>query len=95
MKTPPDLLVRWSKPEGSLLYVYQNNASKSLGSILSRVFEHATMFDISGMRGNEVWERFRRAQPRDPEDEMTVAKMMEHRGYDLKTFRFSIRKTPP
>ena len=94
MKPPPDLLVRWSKPEGSLLYVYENNASKALGSILSRVLEHATMGQVYGTN-TEFWKKFNADRPKDPEDEMTVAKMMEHRGFDLKTLRISIRKAQP
>lgn len=35
----PDLVVRWSKPERALVYVYQNNASKAIGGILAYELE--------------------------------------------------------
>lgn len=41
----PDLVVRWSRREGALVYHYQNNAGKALGSVLADVIEREELFD--------------------------------------------------
>lgn len=41
----PDLVVRWSRRENALEYVYQSNAGKAAGSVLAGVIEREELFD--------------------------------------------------
>src|SRR6185295_5417545 len=94
----PDLVIRWSKRERALLYVYQNNASKALGGVLSGIIERILLGEMHGnlcgaeCNHNGLSTRIRMGRPPDPADKRTLAQELEARGYDLTTLRFSIRK---
>lgn len=97
----PDLVVRWSKRENSLLYVYQNNASKALGGILSGVFERILIGDMNGdlcgpeCKHNGLSYKIRLRQPPDPADKRTLLQELDARGFDITTLRISIRRKEP
>lgn len=44
-RVKPDLVVRWSRRERALVYAYQSNAGKALGSVLAGVIERDELFD--------------------------------------------------
>lgn len=100
----PDLVIRWSKRERALLYTYQSNAAKALGSILSGVLERITLGEMNGeLCGEECkhnglsarirnGDRMRHGTPPDPSIKRTLAQELDARGYDLTTLRFSICK---
>lgn len=100
-KQPPDLAIRWSKREISLLYVYQSNAGKALGRVLSNIIEGRTLGEMNGddcgkeCNRNGLKARFREGRPPDPSDKRTLAQELDARGYDLTTLRFSICKKTP
>ena len=84
------LLVRWSKREGALLYSY-DGGGKSTGGMLSGVFEQTPMAvhyatHVGGKDFRTVME------PNRPEYARTLVQDLDARGYDVKTFRFSIRR---
>lgn len=80
-----DQSVRWSKREGSLLYHWK--ADKPTSMLIAHYFESVKYGDTFGELGKKI-----RSDPNDPRYERSLAQELDARGYDLSTFRFSIRK---
>lgn len=103
----PDVSIRWSKRERALLYTYQSNAGKAVGSVLSGILERITLGEMNGhlcgseCKRNGLSARLHRERlaeiasfggAPDNSDKRTLAQDLDARGYDLATLRISIRK---
>ena len=85
MARKADQSVRWSKREGSLLYHYEREKPTSM--LIAHFFEGIKLGEAYGLATV-----FR--EPHES-DKRTLAQELDARGYDLKTFKFSICKKEP
>lgn len=96
-RSKPDLYIRWSKREKALVY---GGTCKSTAGFLAHIVENVLLGEMhgslcdEGCKRNGIKARLRKTdhQVFRDQDMRTLAKELEHRGFDLTTLRVSIRK---
>ncbi len=96
-RSKPDLYIRWSKRERALVY---GGTCKPTAGFIAHIVESVLLGEMHGnlcgeeCKRNGIKARLRKTahQVFREQDVRTLAKELEHRGFDLTTLRFSVRK---